>query len=455
MKKLLLSTAVCGLAFAAAPAFAEPGGVDLTVGGYYKGYLSFVDQDERRDDNAGASTTDESRSIHEFDWLQDTEIHFGGEYTLDNGLTVGAWVEGEADGGDNFNIPESYAYFSGAWGRINAGAEDGAVYLLQVVAPSADDDFDSLRQDVSGVNYNVAQDDDTDGSNAVNGILGEIADDDWSDAANELLYSSTSFGDDIRVNTTFNLSTRSDILTFDYDNDISGSSSKLTYLSPVLNGFQIGASWTPDVSYASSVGNRRDDGTDGYGDTWEIAGRYEGTFNAVTVALGAGYAFSNLENDGEYNDNDADVLVYEDENNDGNYDEGVDGVVGRLDDRQAWNAAGALTYGPVGGGVAYVHDDIGVDGEADRDTWVFGLDYTTGPFKLGASWLTQTQEIFIGDMDTNRYTGGVIYTYGPGMTFRGSVSYIDHDLPASDDLATTGEEDFDATTVMVGTQINF
>lgn len=454
MKKLLLSTAVCGLIFAAAPAFAEPGGVDLTVGGYYKGYLSYVSQDERRDDNDGASTTDESRSIHQFDWLQDTEVHFGGEYTLDNGLTVGAWIEGEADGGDSFRVPESYAYFSGAWGRINAGSEDGAVYLLQVVAPSADDDFDSLRQNVSGVNYNVAQDDDTDGSNAVNGILGEMADNTWSDAANELLYSSTSFGDDIRVNTTFDVNDL-DLLTFDYDNDISGSSSKLTYLSPVLNGFQIGASWTPDVSYANSTGNRRDDGVGLYGDTWELAGRYEGTFNAVTVTLGAGYAFSNLENDGEYNGDNADVLVYEDENNDGNYDEGVDGVLGRLDDRQAWNAAGALTYGAFGGGVAYVHDDLGVDGKADRDTWVFGLDYTTGPFKLGASWLTQTQEIFIGDMDTNRYTGGVIYTYGPGMTFRGSVSYIDHDLPRSDDLASTGEEDFNATTVMIGTQINF
>lgn len=451
MKKLLLSTAVCGLAFAAAPAFAEPGGVDLSVGGYYKGYLSFVDQDDRRDDTSGSST-DESRSIHEFDWLQDTEVHFGGETTLDNGLTVGAWIEGTADGGDSFTVPESYAYFSGAWGRINAGSEDGAVYLLQVVAPSADDDFDSLRQNVSGVNYNVAQDDDTTGTNLTNGILGEIADGTWSDTANELLFDDPGAVGDIRVNTVFDPNDL-DILTFDYDNDVSGSNSKLTYLSPVLNGFQVGASWTPDISYANSVGNRRDDDVASYGNTWEIAGRYEGTFDAVTVTLGAGYAFSSLENEGVGPD--AGVLVYNDQNGDGNYDNGVDAVLGRLDDRQAWNAAGALTYGAFGGGVAYVHDDLGIDGDANRDTWVFGLDYTTGPFKLGASWLTQSQEIFIGDMDTNRYTGGVVYTYGPGMTFRGSVSYIDHDLPASDTLASTSEADFNATTVMIGTQINF
>lgn len=454
MKKLLLSTAVCGLAFAAAPAFAEPGGVDLTLGGYYKGYASFVDQDERRDDNNGASTSDEGRSIHDIDWLQDTEVHFGGETALDNGLNVGAWIEATADGGDSFTVPESYVYFSGDWGRINAGAEDGAVYLLQVGAPSADENFDGLRQYISGVNYAVAQGDDTDGTNQVNGILGEIADDNWSDVANELLYSSTSFGDDVRVNETFDLNDR-DLLTFDYDNDISGSSNKLTYLSPVLNGFQLGASWTPDVSYSNSVGNRRDDGVDAYGDTYELAARYEGTFNAVTLTLGGGYAFSNLENDGEYNDNDDNVLVYEDQNNDGNFDEGVDGVRGVLDDRQAWNAGAALVFGPVGAGVSYVTDDLGIDGAAERETWVFGVDYTTGPFKLGASWLTQDQEIFIGDIETNRYTGGVVYTYGPGMTFRGSVSYIEHDLPTSDDLSATGEEDFDATTVLVGTQINF
>lgn len=460
MKKLLLSTAICGLAFTAAPAFAQTGGVKLSVGGYYKGYASFVDQDERRDDKNPTDTTDEARSINDVDWLQDTEVHFGGETTLDNGLTVGAWIEAESDGGNSFFVPESYAYFSGDWGRINAGAEDGAVYLLQVVAPSADDLFDGLRQDLSGVNYNAAQDDDGTGTNLTNGILGEIADNTWSDASDEALYTDTINGRDLRVETPFDLEVR-DILTFDYDNDVSLTSNKITYLSPVLNGFQVGASWTPDLSYSNSIGNRRDDNVngatdvDGYGDVFEIAARYEGTFNAVTVMLGGGYAFADLENDGEYENNDAQVLVYRDLNANNTYQIGVDEIVAEVDDRQAWNVAGAVVYGPVGAGVSYVNDDLGITDGADRDTLVFGVDYTTGPFKLGASWLTQDQEIFFGDIETDRYTGGVIYTYGPGMTFRGSVSYIEHDLPASDDLTTTSEENFEATTVMVGTQITF
>ncbi len=43
MKKILLSTAACGLVFAAAPAHAD---IDLDIGGYFKGYGAYVDQDE-------------------------------------------------------------------------------------------------------------------------------------------------------------------------------------------------------------------------------------------------------------------------------------------------------------------------------------------------------------------------------------------------------------------------
>jgi hypothetical protein len=38
------------------------------------------------------TTTDED-DVHSVDLLRDTEVHFGGETTLDNGLTVGAHIE--------------------------------------------------------------------------------------------------------------------------------------------------------------------------------------------------------------------------------------------------------------------------------------------------------------------------------------------------------------------------
>jgi outer membrane protein OmpU len=121
---------------------------------------------------------------------------------LDNGLTVGAHIESGADNEDGFAVNETYAYFSGGWGRVNFGSEDGAAYLLQVEAPSADDNLDGIRQFVNPINYAAIE---TGGSLAALNVAA-------SGSAGGL----------------------------DYDQDISGAADKLTYLSPIMNGFQVG-----------------------------------------------------------------------------------------------------------------------------------------------------------------------------------------------------------------------
>jgi outer membrane protein OmpU len=361
MKKLLCTAAVCGLAVAAAnPAQAEDG-LSLELGGYFKGYVAYVDQD------------DDGGDVNSFDIIRDTEVHFGGETTLDNGLTVGVHIEAEADGEDSFGVDESYAYFSGGWGRVNFGDEDGASYLLQVEAPSADDNIDGLRQYVQPVNYTAL---------GVAGLAGIVSAD-----------------------------------GLDYDTDISGKSSKITYLSPVLNGFQLGASVSPDTDPADDLeGIGTDDVPDDTGHTYELAARYEGQFNNVGVILGAGFVHADLEEDGALDD-----------------------------DRQAWNVGADFDIGPFGVGAAYVEDDH--NDTDDEEIIVLGVDYTTGPFKLGASYYDSDNTGGLATVDTQRYSGGVVYTYGPGMTFRGSVGVIDHDV--------TGADDADATYVTLGTQINF
>src|ERR1019366_6714615 len=115
------------------------------------GYVTWLSQD-----------TESSTNERHFDILRETEIHFTGETTLDNGLTVGVHHEADIDQQkqdwqapssiDTFYTEESYAYFSGAWGRVNFGKEDGANYLLQVAAPSADENFDGLRQYINPEN---------------------------------------------------------------------------------------------------------------------------------------------------------------------------------------------------------------------------------------------------------------------------------------------------------------
>lgn len=374
MKKVLLSSAaILGLAVAS-PALAQDNALDLQINGHYKGYVSYIDQDD-----AG---TAETRDV---DWLQETEVHLQGETTLDNGLTVGVYVEAEVDGGDSAAIDESYAYFSGAWGRVNAGDEDGAAYLLQVAAPSADSNVDGIRQFVSGFNA----------GNAGVGLGGEG--------------------------------------TIDYDNDLTNDANKLTYLTPVFGGFQAGASYTPDTQATSftglanagsapngatsTLGNASDDVAGSYGSAYEVGARYEGIVNNVGFILGAGYTYVELEED-----------------------------LGTQDDAEEWNVGLDVDFGAIGVGAVYTENNNGDDVNDENDTWVVGADYTTGPFKLGASYLNNENDLGGTDTEIDRYTGGVVYTYGPGMSFRGSVSYID---------AEVGGADADATNVLLGTQINF
>ncbi|MCB9988052.1 MAG: porin [Rhodospirillales bacterium] len=395
MKKLLIGTAAVamGLGFAA-PASAEDG-VKLELGGHSKMYLFYQNQDEM------TGATAEARSI---DAVRESEIHFNGETTLDNGLTVGAHFELEADGNhmaaaanNEGTFEESYLYFSGSWGRINFGAEDGAAYLLQVAAPSADSNYDGIRQYVSPFNYGATLQNMPAGTAHLTPGAGTAT---------------TTAVDTI----------------FDYAQDLSGYKEKLTYLTPVMNGFQAGLSYTPEMGadngYNGAFGTNIDDQTNDLGSAYEAAIRYEGMFQNVGVALGGGYTLVDLEETTAGSGH---------------------------DDNEAWNVGLDLDFGPIGVGAVYTIDNQARDDDSDKETWVIGADYTTGPFKLGASYLSRNEELGTGagEYETDRYTGGVVYTYGPGMTFRGSISYIEHDVPAANG------QDMDGTAVMLGTQIDF
>ncbi len=346
MNKLMLSAAAVALTFAMTPAFAAdaPAGVKLNLGGFFKGYVNYTNED----------------NVHSIDMLRQAEVHFSGETTLDNGLTVGAHIETRADGDDGFSVDESYIYMAGSWGRVNFGEEDGAAYLLQVAAPSADDNIDGVR------NY---------------------------------------------INPTT-------MTAVDYDNDLARNMDKVTYLSPVFSGFQAGVSYTPDNGTADQSANGADNTAGVQSDIYELAARYEGQISNVGVILGAGYTGASEEAH----------LV----NN---------------DDYKEWNVGADLDIGAFGLGAIYTENNNARSTEDENETWVVGADYTTGPFKIGASYLNNTSDLGAQDPETDRVTAGVIYTYGPGMTFRGSVGYTEVDNAVLADV--------DATTVTVGTQVKF
>lgn len=232
MKKVLLAgTALVAAALVASPAQAE---LKLGLGGHFKGYGVYVDEDV------------EAAGERSFEFRRQTEIHFTGETTLDNGLTVGVHVEQDIEDTTTDNS-EAYAYFSGGWGRVNFGNEDGAAYLLQVAAPSADSNIDGLRTSIKGFETDSI-DMDYDLAHFGNGVIGS---------------------------------------------DEEARTDRLTYLTPKFNGFQAGVSYAPNNDVAPAMQAM---GTLGYEDLWEVAARWDGQFEGVGLSVGAGYTHATNEN---------------------------------------------------------------------------------------------------------------------------------------------------------------
>ena len=134
MKKVLLgSTALVAAGLIAGDAAAADG-VKLSLGGYYRGAAGLMFDDF---DGAAAATTDDLRPGV---FKQDVEVHFRGETTLDNGLTVGAAIQLEGQTSTD-QIDEVYAYFNGGWGELRFGDDDEALSSLCSITPSAAANF--------------------------------------------------------------------------------------------------------------------------------------------------------------------------------------------------------------------------------------------------------------------------------------------------------------------------
>lgn len=422
MKKLLLAgTAIAGVAMLSQPAHAD---LKLDLQGYFRGYAVYTDNNTPST-VAGAP----NNKLSKFSFMRDNEVHFTGQTTLDNGLTVGVHneiklgseaVSSSAAAGtfggqkhDLFNLPgddptltdETYAYFQGEWGRVNLGTEDGAAYLLQVAAPSADSNIDGLRVYIQGF----------DTATWTGGLAG-----------------------------TSPLN-----VPLGYDNADFRQSERFTYLTPKWNGFQAGASYAAVPGMQNPFGGTFGQPINGLGtvaantpgtfrDLWEVAARWDGEFSGFGISAGGG--FSGAEK--------ADTVT-----------------AGQLGSKnlETWDGGLNFTWQQFSLGGAYRWSNTGTASDAANSSpsariWDVGLGWDNGPWHAGASY-------FDDKLDGNAYglaapaagheltlrreTVGGGYTFGPGMTFRGSVAL----LQANDHVVGTTHPD--QTQVTLGTDINF
>ncbi len=230
MKKLLLATAAFALIAPAAQAE-----VKLDLGGYFKGYAGYADQ--------------KTKNLRTTDIKRKSEVFFQRETTLDNGMTVGyrGSMLQQAQTDPLSELEESFIYFSGNWGRVNFGRENGAAYLLQVTAPGADANIDGADIDFSFINL----------------AAGNAALQEYSHKGPQ------------------------------------ENADKITYLTPKFNGFQAGVTYSAELDAKTTddtlTGLDLDNEAELEG-LYEAAARYDGEFSGVGVHAGAGYSTAEREN---------------------------------------------------------------------------------------------------------------------------------------------------------------
>ena len=187
--KLLLTTAlVGGLALSTQATAADK--IKLGVGGFMENWIGFAAQSSSFETGAGTSL---EANYNDIDVQQDSEIHITGSGKLDNGITVTATFEIEADRGSTGNDNVFVELASPSVGTLQLGA--GA---------DVTDQMHNASPDVGIGNH------DGDYANWV------VAPDNFTDLA------ATFFSG-------------------------GGPNAKVTYLSPTFSGLQIGGTYTPDA----------------------------------------------------------------------------------------------------------------------------------------------------------------------------------------------------------------
>ena len=358
MKHVLLgTTALVAAGLVASNAHAAQG-VQLGLGGYYTAAAGLLISQDHGTGDAGHNTRD-------IVFRQDVEVHFKGETTLDNGLTVGATIQLEGQQSDD-QIDEVWAYFKGGWGQVRFGDDDDASEQLHYLIPGASNAF--------GVDTPYFE-----------------------------------FSNSARVTTQ----TNSTVV------DLSGDATKIIYFSPTFSGFSFGFSFAPDQGeqdqYSGFVTANNSSGTTFSNNNAQLqnifsaALNFDHDFNGVSLATGAGFSEGQYENTGT--------------NANADTEWGVDGHL--IVSFSGFTIGGAGRYvenfNNSTAGVGISGQDLwvaGVGGTYNWDAWTVGLAWSHGEYDVNAN---NTDVVDIIQLSGR-------YDLGPGISLDAMVGMNNADV---------------------------
>lgn len=377
MKKILLgTTGLVGAALLATAASAET--PKVTLGGFSDFQAGYTDNDLAGDDS-------------DVGFRNDNEISVRVDGKTDAGLGYGAVIDLEADiSGDNdnegTNAARTFTYLEGGWGRVELGGNKGAASTMRV-------DASTLAVATGGINGDWNNFVDPTGNTGAlgGGPLGGVNPYVTSSELQGEHGSTTAIGDESTINAT-----------------------KITYYSPRWSGFQVGASYTPDLAGRGQLAAR--DNTIG-NNVWDLAAGYETQFDDATkLALSGTYTMG-------------------------------DAPAAGGDDLEGWNVGALLgIWGfNFAGSYGQWNEVAGTAGD-EADYWTAGVGYDMGAIGLSATYLDSTYEVAgAADNDFNNLVLGADYKLAPGLTPYAEVSFYEFDGAVSND----------GTQVLVGTQLAF
>lgn len=319
MKKVLLgSTAIVAAGLIAAPSAMAAEKIQASVGGYMEQWFGYSSVDE-----------DGTRDVDGLDVKSDSEIHFKGSTTLDNGIEFGVNVQLEANHNSSDQIDESYLIVKGSFGEINLGSENSAMYKMHY-APS---DF--------GIGINSGD---------------QI---DWAAISGSAVSSGGYF--------------RGVLGSTYVEPNRANDSEKLTYYTPRFAGFQLGASYSPDTNQDD---NSPVDRATGVSDMVAVGANYSGDFGGASVGVSLGYgtfleSASGTDEPEAYN---AGITI-------GVGGFGVGASFAGADDSNAdgtsYNLGVSYSSGPFGVSLSYFHGEV--EDQSEQDTIHLSGKYALGP----------------------------------------------------------------------------
>lgn len=410
MKRALLGTsALLGAGMIAGPAMAEEP-IHLTIGGYYKAAYMGISDDNGVLDDDDDQNPQLGHDTNRDGLFSDAEIHFLGSTVLDNGLEVGVQIELEGED-DSDQIDEAYVWFGGGFGELRVGSDDEALHKACVIPPGGSSNFSAFSPNQ------------------------------WAANTAGLMSAFSGFGDN------------SICTGVDGDTD----AQKLIYTSPVLAGFQLTASYTPnggDETHDEGVGTHigmpvNTPGQSRHNMSAALNYGYEGDGWAIATSLGGSWEGHKEE------DNDS-----------------FGGGNISLGEQEFYQAGINLFFGNfafgVGGEIYNDLLDLRIEGESlTSDSWVagVGMSYTYDAWIFGAQYSHREDEFEVSidegaelNLTQDRAIGTITYLFGPGMNLDASLAYtwLDGDPEAFELFGDTdGLDDYQAIEVGVGATLTF